>query len=382
MSELLAAAKTLRPQFAKRSAEIEAARRIPPDISQTMAKAGFYRMFVPESYGGLEISPTEGVQVFESLARGDASCAWVAFIGATSGTVLVRLPKDTARAVFATPETLFTGVFAPSGKAEMTDGGFMVNGRWQWGSGSENADWILGGCQILKDGEVLKTSGGAPRNHMLLFDAKDVESLDTWHVTGLKGTGSTDYQVTDLFVPDDRAVGYLVTENPKRPLYQFPQITFLAFGIAGVALGIARAAIDELVALATSKVRAGSSSAIANRPYTQMEVAKAEAAVRSARALFLETIEAAWEKALSGQPVPIDQRRDLRLATTNAVLRSVEAVDAMYTLAGGTSVYETSNLQRHFRDIHVATQHVMVAQSTLETIGRLYLGLETNTAML
>ena len=382
MTDLLAAAETLRPQFAERSAEIEAARRIPPDISQAMAKAGFYRMFVPKACGGLETSPGEGVKVFESLARGDASCAWVAFIGATSGSALARLPEDTARAVFKNPEILITGVFAPSGNAEITDGGFTVNGRWQWGSGSENADWVLGGCQILEGGEVLTTASGAPINHMLLFNSGDVEFLDTWHVTGLKGTGSTDYQVSNLFVPDDHAVGYLITENPDRPLYQFPQITFLAFGIAAVALGIARASIDELVTLAASKVRAGSSSAMINRPHTQMEVAAAEAAVRSARALFLETIEAAWAKALDGQPVPVEERRDLRLATTNAVLRSVEAVDAMYTLAGGTSVYETSNLQRQFRDVHVATQHIMVAQSTLETVGRLYLGLPTNTAML
>jgi alkylation response protein AidB-like acyl-CoA dehydrogenase len=382
MTDLLKNADTLRPLLAERAAEIEAGRRLPRDISTAMAKAGFYRMFVPESLGGLEVSPGEGVKVFESLARGDASSAWIAFIGATSGTALVRLPEDTARAVFADPETLITGVFAASGNAEITDGGFNVNGRWQWGSGSENADWVLGGCKILDQGEVLTGSGGVPRNHMLLFDPKDIEFLDTWHVSGLKGTGSTDYQVADLFVPEDRAVGYLITENPDRPLYQFPQLTFLAFGIAAVALGIARAAIDELIALAGSKVRAHSTSTIANRPHTQMEVAKAEAAVRSARGFFLETIEAAWAKALERQPIPVEQRRDLRLGTTNAVLRSVEAVDAMYNLAGGTSVYETSNLQRHFRDVHVATQHIMVAPSTLETIGRLYLGLETNSAML
>jgi alkylation response protein AidB-like acyl-CoA dehydrogenase len=379
---LFDAAEALVPEITARADEIEKARRIPTDLSRKLARAGCYRMFVPESLGGLEVSPLDGVRVFERLARADASAAWVAFIGATSGTVLVRLPQATARAIFAHPDTLLTGVFAPSGRADVVERGFTVNGRWQWGSGSENADWILGGCNLFRDGNPVTSKSGAPRNHMMLFAKNDVEFLDTWHVSGLRGTGSTDYAVKDLFVPDAHAVGYLVTENPERPLYQFPQFTFLALGIAGVAIGIARASIDELVALASNKVRAGSSTSIANRAYTQMQVAEAEATLRSARAFFFEAIEAAWQQALRGRPVPVDERRDLRLATTHAVGAAVRVVDAMYTLAGGSSVYESSRLQRQFRDVHVATQHVMVAPSTLETVGRLYLGVETNTALL
>ena len=149
-----------------------------------------------------------------------------------------------------------------------------------------------------------------------------------------------------------------------------------------MALGIARGAIDELIGLATTKVRAGSSAALATRSHAQMDVAKAEATLRAARAFYYETIEAAWDKALRGQPIPIDERRDMRLATTHAVQAAVLVVDAMYTLAGGSSVYETSDLQRRFRDVHVATQHIMVAPSTLETVGRLMLGVETNTQTL
>ncbi len=379
---VVAKARQLAPEFAKRSAEFEQLRRVPADVSQQMAAAGFYRMLIPETLGGLEVSPIEAVEVFEALAIGDSSCAWVSFIGATSGTVLVRIPEPSARKIFATPTTMIAGVFAPNGRAEAVDGGFRVNGRWQWGSGTENADWVLGGCQLIDGGEVLTTKGGAPRSHMMLFPAKDVEFLDTWHVSGLRGTGSTDFQVTDLFVPAAHAVGYQVTSNPERPLYQFPQFTLLALGIAAVALGTARGAIDELVTVATKKVRAGSTASIASRSHAQMEVAQAEATLRAARAFFYEALAKAWDKALAGSPVPVDERRDLRLATTHVVQSAVKVVDAMYTLAGGTSVYESSRLQRQFRDVHVATQHIMVAPSTLETVGRLYLGLETNTAML
>jgi indole-3-acetate monooxygenase len=381
-ASLIAAAEKLAREFAPRAAEIERVRRIPADISKQMAAAGFYRMFVPEVYGGLEVSPLDGVRVFETLARADASCAWVAFIGATSGSVLARLPPDFAQEIFPHPETLITGVFAPSGTADHRPGGFAVNGHWQWGSGSQNAQWILGGCALTEDGAPMRTGSGAPRTHMLAFTPDQVRFADTWHVSGLRGTGSLDYEVRDVFVPETRAVGYLITKNPERPLYQFPQFAFLALGIAAVALGAARGAIDDLIALASTKVRAGGSVRLAERAYAQMDVAKAEAALRSARAFYYETLEAAWQKALRGEPIPVPERRDLRLATTHAMQAAVLAVDSMYTLAGGSSVYETSNLQRRFRDVHVATQHIMVGPATLETVGRLLMGVETNTQTL
>ena len=381
-ARLLANADSLAPEIEARAGEIESARRIPKDLSQKMARAGFYRMFAPEALGGLEVSPADAARVFERLARADASCGWVAFIGATSASMLALLPDDAARTIFATPETMIAGVVRASGRADVVAGGFNVNGRWQWGSGSENADWVFAGCELYEDGRALTTRSGAPRSHLLALPARDIEFLDTWRVAGLRGTGSTDFAVRDLFVPEAHAAGYLVRDNPPRPLYQFPLFPLLALGIGAVALGVARAALDELIALASGKVRSGSSNAIANRPHTQMQVAVAQARLRSARAFFFETIDAAWQTAVAGKPATLDQRRDMRLAITQGVQASVEVVDAMYTLAGGTSVYETSRLQRQFRDVHVITQHVMVAPSTLETVGRLYLGVETNTSML
>lgn len=380
--ELIEAAERLSAAFASRGDEIEAARRVPADASEQMAESGFYRMFIPEAIGGLEISPETGCRVFETLARGEASCAWVSFIGATSGSTLALIPEATAREVFATPETMIAGVFAPNGRAEKTDGGFIVNGRWQWGSGTQNAQWVLGGSMLMENGAPMQDAHGNPRSHMMMFRADEVEFLDTWHVTGLRGTGSTDFQVTDVFVPDERAVAYLNPKNPDRPLYQFPNFTFLALGIAAVTLGVARAAIDDLVELAQSKKRVGNSKTMAEKSHTQMEVARAEASLRSARAFYYDAIDAAWSVAERGERMPMELRRDLRLATNNAVESSVRTVDAMYTLAGGTSVYNTSRLQRHFRDVHVATQHIMIGPDILETVGKLYLGVPANASRL
>jgi alkylation response protein AidB-like acyl-CoA dehydrogenase len=376
---LVARAAALAPELARRADEIERARRIPADVSAAMAAAGFYRMFVPAKLGGVEASPETGARVLETLAAADASCAWVAFIGATTGSSLAWLPEAGARELFAAPDTLLTGVFAPSGRAAREAGGWRVTGRWQWGSGCENAAWIGGGCVLTENGVPLAGPHGAPRAQMLFFRAADAEILDTWHVAGLRGTGSTDYAVRDVLVPERHAVDLLAPSDPERPLQRFPYFTFLALGIAAVTLGIARAALGDLVALAADKKRAGSRSTLASRAHTQLEVAQAEAAVRSARAFYYESLGAAWEIARSGGAIPLEARRDLRLATTHAVQQCARAVGAMYTLAGGTAVYEASRLQRQFRDVHVATQHVMVSPGTLETAGRLFLGVEANT---
>jgi alkylation response protein AidB-like acyl-CoA dehydrogenase len=366
----------------ERADAIEAERRLPADLSATFGRAGFYRMCVPEKYGGLELPPMTTMETIETLAAADGSAAWCVFIAATSGTVLAALPEAGAREIFPTPETLLGGVFAPRGEAHAGDGGFRVNGRWAWGSGTQNADWIMGGCRILQDGKPEVGPDGVPTARMMIAPASEVTFHDTWYVAGLSGTGSTDFEMTDVFVPERRAVGLGIDRPLERPLYAFPQFGLLAMGIAAVALGLAEAAIAELVELAGGKTPAGSARPLAARQATQAEVAQAEAERRSARAFFYETIEAAWESACAEGRIGVDHRRDVRLATTHAVRSCASAVDRMYHLAGGSSVYRTSPLQRIFRDVHVATQHMMVAPSTFELTGRLLLGLETNTSQL
>ena len=380
MSEaLLNNAQRLSKSFAQRSAEFEQARRLPADVSDAMAKAGIYRMFVPQSLGGSETSPLVSSQVFETLAQGDAACGWVAFIAATSGSSLARIETSAAKQMFASPQTMLAGVFAPNGKAVKSGEDYILNGQWQWGSGTQNADWVLAGSMVI---DPEQPADAKPRAHMCLVPKDAIEFLDTWHSTGLRGTGSTDFKLTDHRVPSAHIVGLEVRKMPDTPLFQFPNFTLLALGIGAVSMGIARAALNEFVDLAQQRKRISSSSTIAERSHTQMQIATAEAKLRSARAFYYDSVEQAWERALAGDTVDVDQRRNLRLATTHAVMASAEVVDCAYNLAGGVSVYQSSNLQRHFRDIHVATQHIMVAPSTLETTGRLFLGLPTNTATL
>ncbi len=381
--QLLDAAYELSQEFYERADEIESARRLPPDVSEKLAQAGFYRKGAPRCVGGLETPPPVSSEVIEILARGDASCAWVTFIGVTSYTTLSALPAAVGKKVLSDPATLLTGVFAPTATAEKVDGGFRVSGRWQWGSGSQNAKWILGGAMLTENGEPMLDRNGQPRSTMVLMPSSQVEYLDTWHVSGLCGSGSLDYQVEDLLVPEEHVVGYSRTDRvPVTPLFAFPNFTFLALGIGAVSMGIARAAIEELIELARSKKRVGAKQTISEQQLAQVKLAQAEADLRSARAFYYESLEAAWQCAMNGQKVNIEQRRDLRLATTNAVLKSVGVVEEMYNLGGGSAVYRTSRLQRYFRDINVAKTHIMVSQQTLEIAGSLFFGLEANVSRL
>lgn len=379
-ADLLPRARRVAATLASRATEIEAAGRVPPDLSQAMGEAGFYRMFVSEACGGPEVSPRVAAEVYEALAQGDAACGWVSFIACTTTLAFGRLADEAVREIMARPDSLATGVFAANGRAERVPGGFKVSGRWDWGSGSPNADWIGGGCVLIEDGQPLLNSAGTPRNHMLFFRADQVRSLDTWRVAGLSGTGSTAFEVKDAFVDERHAAGVLRKTPPDRPLYRFPPFSPLAQGIGAVALGIARAALDEAIRVTGEKRRGGSSAPLAERPHTQIEVARAEARLRAARAFFYGALDEAWAVVAGGGEPTAEHARDMRLSVNHAVAESIAVVDAMYALAGGTSIYSTSPLQRQFRDIHVAGQHFMVSPNILETAGRLYLGLPTNTA--
>ena len=370
------------PELRERAPEIEEARRLPADLSKRFGESGFYRMCVPETYGGLELAPADTMKTIEILARGDGASAWCVFIGATAGIALAMIPEDSARKIFATPETLISGVVAPRGKAAAVDGGFQVEGVWQWGSGTQNADWIVCGCQVSRDGKPELLRNGTPRARVMLIPREEVEFLDTWHVSGLCGTGSTDFAVRDVFVPNEHAVGIGVDGPLPKPLYAFPQLGLLGMGIAAVTLGLARAAIDELIDIAGAMTPFGAARSIAALPSTQSEVSRAEATLRSARAFYYETIEAAWQAAQSSGRIGTDHRRDIRLATTFTTHACAEAINRMYNLGGGTSVYRRSPLQRIFRDVHVAKQHAMVSPATLELTGRLFLGLETDVTRL
>jgi indole-3-acetate monooxygenase len=372
---VIAAVRELLPRIRAAADEVEAGRRLPRELVHALADAGVFRLCVPRALGGLEAHPHRLVEALEAVASADGSTGWCAMIGATSGIVSGWLAEPVARAIYGDPRVVTGGVFAPRGTAVPEGGAFRVSGRWPFASGSEHCAWLLGGC-LVRD-------GGPPRARMLLLPASDVRILDTWNVVGLRGTGSHDMLVEGALVPAERSVS-LAEDRPRAagPLYAFPVFGLLAVGIAAVALGIARAAIDELRRLAREKAPQGSRRTLAERGVLQAQVAEAEALVRAGRAFVDDAIARAWTAAETTGAIGTTERVCLRLAATHATTSAARATDLMYGAGGGTSVYVASPLQRSFRDVHVATQHAMVGASTYELAGRLFLGLDTDVSQL
>lgn len=383
MTDLLAAARALAPEIAAKADEIEAARRLPEDIAQTMARAGLFRVALPKSVGGNECPPDIIARVIETIAYADASTAWCLMIGATTALNAAYLPADLAREVYGDADTITGGVFAPLGRAVPDGDDYIVSGRWQWGSGTQNAKWIVGGSLVMDGEKPALDPDGAPYHKMMIFAHADVTFHDTWHVMGLKGTGSLDFSVEGVRVPKARSVS-LVHDTPREtgPLYRFPAFGLLAMGIAAVALGNAQGALDSFRSLAISKKPQASRRTLAERTHTQMVFAEAFAAHAGARAFFFNAIEDAWTDAQAGKPITLENRAKLRLAATHATRASAAICRDLHDLAGGAAVYLNNPLQRRFRDAHVATQHMMIAPPTLEVAGRVLLGLPTEDSML
>ena len=383
MSSTVAAARALGPRIRAAAERIEHDRRVPAELVAALTATGVFRMCVPRSCGGDELHPAIMIAVLEAIAEADGSAGWSAMIGATSGVAAAYLPADAAREIYGPPDVVSGGVFAPHGRAIIADGAYRVTGRWPFASGCEHCAWLMGGSVVIDGGGPRLLPNGMPDSRLMLFPASEVRIIDTWTVSGLRGTGSHDIAVDDVVVPAAHSLS-LITDSPveRGPLYAFPVFGLLALGIAAVALGIARRALDELVALAGAKTPTGSRRLLAERPAIQAEVARAEATLGAARAFLAETVGGAWERAQAAGAIAIRERARLRLAATHATLASACAVDLVYGAGGGTAVYAASPLQRCFRDIHVATQHAMVAPATLELAGRILLGLEADTAML
>lgn len=369
---VLAEVDALAPLLRVRSVDIEAARALPVDLVKQLAEIGAFKLFVPARYGGAELSPSEGFAVTEALAHADGATGWCQMIAMTTGVLAGYLPGAHAAAIYESPSAITGGFAAPVGRATATDGGLAVSGRWQWGSFTGHCTTIGGGVR-LEDGS----------SRFAYFDRDDVELLDTWYVAGLKGTGSTDYQVDNAFVPEGRWVAVGSTPPVEDgPLYRFSFFGLLATGVAAVALGLARRSIDELVELAGVKTPQGSSRPLSERGATQSDVAIAEAQLRSARALLDDVIGSAWDVCASGDAPDDEHRRSIRLAATHATQTAATIVDRMYTAGGGAAIFEDNALQRVFRDVHVATQHAITAPRTMELVGRLKLGLDTDTRQL
>ena len=374
---VLERARALAVRVRQSADEIESLRRLPPDLAAAMGDAGLFSMYVSKEHGGAEIHPLTALQVVEEIGRADGSAGWVTMLGSTVSTHSGWITQDVMRAMVED-----AGPFRPAGSARVlgtaqaVDGGYLVNGRWDFQSGVTHANWVIGNCMVLDDGEPRHGSDGVPVTRSMCLPVRDGEVIDTWHTVGMRGTGSNDFAVEDLFVAQERSTRWDEPPAIEGPLYR-PRfnITFGWVLTAANALGIARGAIDELTALASVAASTGSMSLLRDRPTVQARVGEAEAIVRASRAWLVTATGAAFEASKRiHEEDPADALLDVRLSIVHAIRESVRAVDIIFHAAGTNAVYESNRLGRFFRDIHVGVQHVSAAQDHYETAGRMVLG--------
>ncbi len=382
MSEFVTRARALRDDIIGARAEMDDARRLPDAVAAKLAGAGFFRLCVPKVYGGAEASVLDTIAALETLAEADASAAWVAMIGATTGAMAAYLDADTAREIYGGAGAIVTGVYAPMGKASLDGDAYRVSGQWKWNSGGQNSHWLGGGCLVMEGGKPRMIAEGVPDARMVLFPARDARFIDTWHTSGLRGTGSGDMGVSDLRVPAARSVS-LTADKPKidAPLYKFPVFGLLAVGIAAVASGNATAALAEFKAVAAGK-KMPNGRLLSERSATQALYASACADLGAARAYLHSEVGAAWREAEMGAEISLETRARVRLAATHLTRMAAEIVRRVQDFAGGSAVFSADPLQRRLRDAQTMTAHIMIAPATYELSGRALLGVPVATSEL
>lgn len=379
---ILANARALAPEIAARAAEAAELRRLPRDLVDKLKAAGCFRVMFPKSWGGPEMSLPQQVEMAEILAHADTAVAWCVKIGSDSGLFAAWLEESAARELYLDIDFVTAGQAPPNGRALKVAGGYRVSGRWGFGSGCTHADVMLGGCVVENGAERSGDSVfGAPEVIHVLAPASGWQIEDTWHATGLAGSGSHHYSTQDLFVPDGHVLDLEAPSGRDEPLYRLPITASVSIPMAGVPLGLARRAIDELCALAGKKIVAIPPPPVLlkNLPRVRLAVARAESLLGAARAYVYDGVERLWEEITREGSASMTTRRAVGLARIHAHRMACDVARLAFETAGPTAVYASSPLDRLLRDAVTINQHLLFNDGVLEELGAMALGEEAPT---
>lgn len=354
--------------------EAEHSRTLPAATVTALLEAGLFTVGAPRELGGAECDPLTQVEVFEAMSRIDTSAGWCLLIGAMSTALAGGYLGDRAVArIFQGSWPIAAGLISPAGTAERVPGGYRVSGRWAFGSGIRHSSWVFTGAVVVAPGAPAE---GPPPMINLAVPTQQVTIEDTWHVSGLKGTGSCHYSMADVFVEDEFTCPFpLAPARRGGPLFRLPLIALLTPAHVGFALGVARRALDEIAATAGSKQRLWSQAPLLRHGPFHMDLGRAQARLTAARALAFEALGSAWTTTLGGGALSVEQWSSIRLAATYATEIAAEVTTVAYRHGGGGALYASSPLQRCFRDIHAATQHVAATDDAYEFAGKALLGI-------
>jgi alkylation response protein AidB-like acyl-CoA dehydrogenase len=376
-TSLIETAKDIAPIIEKYSEDAERERRMSPHVVDALRKSGLLRMMTPRSLGGLETDPVTRALVGEEVGRYDSAAGWTLENPLDWAVFCARLPDEGAEEIYGDgADIVIAAQFGRPLHATSTDGGYRISGQAPFVSNCLDADWIS--STILVDPD--KRPDDNPEMRMVFFPREQCEVIDTWNVMGMRGTGSNDITVDNVFVPGSRSFPMMPEFEPgshyRGPLYQYPLVGTVAAGIPTPMLGVARKAIDAVTDLALTKTPVASSAPLKERSLAQMQLGKAEAALRSGRLLLFDTLDEAWQRCLNGEPHSLEQRADLLLAMSHAMSSAVRSVELACNIAGTTAFRATSPLERCFRDVQTMRHHVFASEARYGTFGQVRLGVE------
>jgi alkylation response protein AidB-like acyl-CoA dehydrogenase len=375
---VISRAEAVRPAVAAASDEIEATRRLPPELLDALHQARLFRLLLPRSSNGIETDPVTFFHVTEAIAQADASTAWC--LGQAGGCAMsaAYLDVPVAQAIFGDdPKAVLAWGPGPKAKAIECDGGYRVTGAWAFASGGRHASWLGAHCPITQaDDSPRLDADGRQAERTMLVRTEDVTWTDIWNTVGLCGTASDQFALNDHFVRSDHSMtrDFEKERRETGPLYRMSAGNCFQIGFAGVACGIARGALDSFVDTARNKVPFGMRSPLRDNAVIQSGLAQAEVNLRAARAFVLQSMAEIWKDLCAGATISVEQRVTIRMASTNAIAKAREAVDFAYHAAGATAIFENHPLERRFRDMHTVTQQLQARSSHFETVGAWMMG--------
>ncbi len=385
-AEYLARLDGIRPVIAGAGPVIDEKRELPAAVVDALVADGFFRLLLPRSLDGAELLPAQYVPIIHAIAQIDASTAWCVNQNSGCSMTAAHLSAEVAREIFGGPRGILAWGPGP-GEAHAVPGGYKVTAKWAFASGSHHATWL--GCHvpvIEADGKPRFGPDGVPAVRTMLFPKSATEFTDIWHTIGLRGTGSDQYSVKDLFVPEDYSIDILSrragTSREAGLLYRFSSLSLYAAGFAGVALGIARATLNEFIVLARDKIPRGARKTMRDNNVTQSQVGRAEAKLASAYDWLIHSLETITAAVAERGHITLDERMTIRLASTYGIHTALETVDVLYQAAGATAIFNTNPFERRFRDIHSVAQQLQGRQQHFETVGQHLMGLEAETGWL
>ena len=374
-TSLLDAARGIAPIVREHSQQAERERRLAQPVLKALRETGLLRMTTPRSLGGLETDPVTRALVVEEIGRLDSAAAWTLENPLDWAFLCCRLPDEGAEEIYSRgADILIAGQFGRPLQATSTNGGYRISGRAPFVSNCYDADWILSMVVVDED----ESAGAEPEMRMVYFPSEQCEIIDTWDVMGMRGTGSNDISVTDVYVPKSRTFPFVPDFEPgshyRGPLYRLPVVGVAATGIPTPMLGVARRALDEVTALAQTKTPVGSSGLLMERASAQVPLGRAEAILRSGRLMLFESLREAWRRCLDGETHSLEQRAGLLLALAHAMSSAVQAVELACSIVGTTAFRATSPLERCFRDVQTMRHHVWASEQRYGTFGQVCLG--------